>query len=195
MQTLSVVQSAAAASTPPAALLPLFDICLFWLPQSMDADALALEVSRFASSLRYLHLISFHSLHDAGLLSVLHSCTLLHTLDIRGCTTLTAASLRTIGLCIPLLHSLNLSFMDCVDDALVTAIIVHTGALHSLHLERTSTTASGLLPVIAQRLHLLCLNVRCNRPDRWDEQRLAEYKHSLDYAIQLQSDFEETGEK
>jgi len=142
-----------------------------------------------------LHLISFHSLRDAGLLSVLHSCSLLHTLDIRGCTALTGASLRSIGLCIPLLHSLNLSFMDAVDDSLVVAILVHTPALHSLHLERTATTARGLLPVIAQRLHLLCLNVRCNPTERWDEQRLAEYKNSLDYAIQLQSDFEESGEK
>ena len=174
-------------------VLPLFDLCMFWLPRSFDADALVADAMVFAHSLRYLHLISFQSLSDQGLMHVLRSCALLHTLDIRGCARLTPKSLGQIGACIPKLHSLNLSFIPAVSDHLMADILPLTPALHSLHLEQTNTS-SDLLPLIAATVHLLCLNVRRNG-NEWNQEALAEYKHSRDYAIQLQSEYEDSGEK
>jgi len=169
-------------------LLSLFDVCFFSLPSRGAANAIArLTSSTFSPSLRYLHFISFASLTDEGLLPVLQHCVLLHTLDIRACTRLTAATLGRIGELIPGLHSLNVSHITAVSDEVVTRIVQHAPALHSLHLQYTCTS-SKLLPLLAQRLHLLCLNV--SGAVEWEEEPLRAYKDSRDYAIQLISDYE-----
>jgi hypothetical protein len=193
---LASSSSSSSSAARDVVQLPIFDLAFFWLPGGRDADGVAEAVTTFASTLRYLHFITFTQLHDEGLMHVLRTCTSLHTLDIRGCTQLTPASLRQIGICIPGLHSLNLSYLSAASDEVVREIVQHTPSLHSLHLESTSsTTSKGLLPLLATKLHLLCLNVLANDADRWDRQALMEYKNSRDYAIQLISDFGSSGEK